>query len=294
LVARDEALSALKQQLTGREFSSATVLEVRDGGSAGFLLGVRSGRRLRPHTVVLPADEASLGFDYMLDEPLGTDDVDLWADRVAVWLMVELDTGVLRRGRRVTLDDGTEAVDPIGVRSHEPNPDWVSSVPLTLFPLPRIRGPMAWWFVLRRVFRRGGVRVVTVEDGDAAEPDPAPGGHLLDAGLDARPGRAAYGDGRLIEWLQLSSGGRASRWVGQLVVSWRDESEGIAQLEHLEYLSSAPADAIEELMLTGVHAAADAGARWIERQLDSDDQAVPDLPWETVDGLTRLDANDVP
>ena len=110
-----------------------------------------------------------------------------------------------------------------------------------------------------------------------------------------RPGRAAHEQGRLIQWLQLfGDDGAGALPIGQLVVSWRDEHEATAQLEHLEHRPSAPAAAVETLVLTGVHAAADAGARWVERRIEDTDHGVPDLAWEVVDGVARVAATDIP
>jgi hypothetical protein len=72
VVGRDEALRALRRKITGREFEFATVLEVTDGGPAGFLLRVRAGRRLHLHTLVLAADEESLSLDHGIGDPLET------------------------------------------------------------------------------------------------------------------------------------------------------------------------------------------------------------------------------
>jgi hypothetical protein len=288
VVGRDEALLALQRELTEREFEFATVLEVADGGSAGFLLRVRSGRRLYPHTVVLAADEASLGLDHSVGEPLDADDVQTWVQGVVLWLMEQLDTGVLRWGQRVTLDNGTRAIDP-SLDPGPPSPWYVTSVSLQR-PTP------AGQRRLRRLARGGRRRTfVVLGEQIGSEPDPAPGGHLRDVGFDVRPGRATHADGRLIRWLQLDADDSAqSAPVGQLVVSWRDDPGATAHLEHLECDPSAPADAVEELMLAGVHAAADAGARWVEHRLDGADRLLTDLPWEIVDGITRLDAAEIP
>jgi hypothetical protein len=64
MVGRDEALEALRREVTGRDFEFATVLGVTDGGPAGFLVRVRSGRRFHPHVLMLAADEQSLAFDH--------------------------------------------------------------------------------------------------------------------------------------------------------------------------------------------------------------------------------------
>ncbi|MFO7959916.1 MAG: hypothetical protein R6U94_03080, partial [Nitriliruptoraceae bacterium] len=120
-------------------------------------------------------------------------------------------------------------------------------------------------------------------------------GHLRHAGLDVRPGRAATAEGRLVAWLQLYLDDRGgSPPVGQLVVAFGEGSETVVQLEHLEYRPSVPRAAIEELVLAGLHAAADAGARVIEHRLDDRDLLPSGLPWRPADGVMRLDAADVP
>ena len=126
---RDEALQVLRREVAGREFEFATVLEVSDGGPGGFLLRVRSGQRLRPHTLVVAADERGLALDHSLGEPLPADDVQVWADGAVMWLMEQLDTGGLRWGRRTTLSDGTVAINPT-LEPEPSSPCWISPVPL--------------------------------------------------------------------------------------------------------------------------------------------------------------------
>jgi len=109
------------------------------------------------------------------------------------------------------------------------------------------------------------------------------------------PGCTAHADGRLIQWLQLfRNDRRASSPLGQLVVSWHDGSAEVAQLEHLECEPLAPRAAVEELMLAGVHAAADAGARWIEHRFDDADHLDLDLRWQPAGSVMRLHAAEVP
>lgn len=196
--------------------------------------------------------------------------------------------GVLRWGRRITLPDGTTAIDP-SIHPGPASPWWVSPVPLVRPTPPGQRQ-------LRRAARsRRGGGVVTLGGSIEFQPDPAPGGHLRHAGLDVGPGRAAKAEGRLVAWLQLyldDSG--ASPPAGQLVVAWREGSETVVQLEHLEYRPSAPRAAIEDLVLAGLHAAADAGARVIEHRLDDRDLLQSGLPWKPQDGALRLNATDIP
>jgi hypothetical protein len=297
VVGRDEALTSLRREVTGREFEFATVLEVTDGGPSGFLLHVRSGQRLHPHTLVVAADGSSLSLDYVTGDPLPAEDAQLWAEGVVMWLMEQLDTGVLRWGRRVTLPDGTVAIDPM-LEPERASPWWVSPVPLE-------RPTQAGQRRLRRLTkRRRNRRVAMAGDsthvaigGDrlALERDPAPGSHLRDAGFDVRPGRAAHAEGRLIQWLQLNlDDSGASPPAGQLVVAWRDASEAIVLLEHLECEPSVPGGAVEELMLAGIHAAADAGARVIDHRFNDADHLEQGLPWQPEDGARRLNAADVP
>ncbi|TVR17383.1 MAG: hypothetical protein EA387_16595 [Nitriliruptor sp.] len=104
----------------------------------------------------------------------------------------------------------------------------------------------------------GSDHVVMLGDRIADEPDPSSGGHLRDVGLDVQPGWTAHVDGRLIQWLQLYlDDSREAPPARQLVVAWRAESETVGLLEHLECKPDAPEGAIEDLVLAGVHAAAD-------------------------------------
>lgn len=287
MVGRDEALQELRRVVTGREFEFATVLEVTDGGPDGFLLRVRSGRRLHPHTLVVAADERSLALDHSVGEPLHDDDVQLWAQWVATWLAEQLDTGALRWGQRITLPNGTVAIDPT-LEPEPSSPWWISPVPLG-------RPTRAGQRQLRRlVRRRRRGRVAILGDTIGSELDPTPGGHLRDVGFDVRPGHAAQAEGRLVQWWQLyldDSGG--SPPAGQLVVAWRGRSETVAQLEYLESEPSVARGAVEELVLAGVHAAADAGAEIIEHRLDVEHLQLG-LPWRPEDGVMRLNAADVP
>ena len=288
MIGRGEALEALRREVVGRQLEFATVIEVADGGPTGFLLHVRSGRRVHPHMLVVAADGSSLSLDHAIGEPLPVADTQLWAQGVRMWLIEQLDTGVLRWGQRVTLPQGGVAIDPM-LAPAPASPWWVSPVPLD-------RPTGAGQRRLRRLARRRGRSHVTIIGGSiASEPDPALGGHLLDAGLDVRPGRAAKADGRLVQWLHLHLDDRGTPPpAGQLVASWRDESEDVVVLEHLEFEPSVPERAVEELVLAGVHAAADAGARVIEHRFDDVGQLQGDLPWQPEDGILRLRAADVP
>jgi hypothetical protein len=292
VIGRDEALGALRRELVGREFCSASVLEVSDVAPVGFVLRVRSGRRIHPHNVVLAADERSLTLDYFLDEPsLANDDAEEWAHCVGLWLEEQFGSGALRWWGRVVLDDGTRAVDLRAVPEVMPSwPCYVSEVPLDRFTAAGQRR------LRRLVFRRGRRRGIVMGDRIESEPDPAPGGHLADAGFEVRPGRAAVAEGRLISWLQLFADDRGGAPpVGQLVVAWLDEGDAaVAELEHLEYRPQAPRGAVEHLVLVGIHGAADAGARSIEHRLDDVARLVPGLQWQAGNGVARLDAADIP
>lgn len=252
-------------------------------------LATRAGiaRRMTPHSLVMAADERSLALDYSVGEPMHDDDVGLWAQWVVTWLEEQLDTGVLRWGRRITLPDGTVAIDPM----LEPEPP----SPWSLSPVPAQRPTPAGQRQLRRMLRgRGQGHIVALGDRIGSEPDPFPGGHLREVGLDVRPGRAAHANGRLLQWWHLyldDSGG--SPPVGQLVVAWRAGSETIAQLQYLEYEPSVPRDAVETLVLAGVHSAADAGAGAIEHRRDIEGLQLG-RPWQPDDGTLRLNAADVP
>jgi hypothetical protein len=294
VVGRDEALHALRRELIGREFAAASVLAVNDVAPVGFVLRVRAGRRIHPHTVVLAADERSLTHDHAWDEPLANDDAEQWAYRVALWLEEQFGSRVLDWGPRVVLADGTSAVD---LRAEpEVMPSWPGDVSEVSLDRPTPAGHRR----LRRLALRKGLglhrrAIVVMGDGFGSEPDPAPGGHLAEAGLDVRPGRAAVAEGRLISWLQLFAHDRGGAPpVGHLVVAWRDEVDAVAELEHLEYRPQAPHGAVEHLVLVAIHGAADAGARSIEHRLDDVAHLGPVLPWQAGNGVARLDAADIP
>jgi hypothetical protein len=214
----------------------------------------------------------------------------MWADGVLIWLMEQLDTGVLRWGARVTLEDGTVAIDP----------SLETGSPVVREYVPLDRPTRAGQRRLRRLaFRRlalFGRRSGSVMFGDRElEPDPTPRGHLREARFDVGPGRTAYAGGRLIRWLQLYLDDRhGSPPVDQLVVSWPDEPAGVAQLEYLGCEPLAPHAAVEDVMLAGVHAAADAGACWIEHRFDDVDLLGLGLRWQPELGVMRLKAADVP
>lgn len=146
---------------------------------------------------------------------------------------------------------------------------------------------------LRRLSRQRGSRhISTVGDEIGRGPDPAPGGYLRSLGFDVRPGRTAHAEGRLIQWWQLylDDGGPPPP-VGQLVVAWLDGSETVARLEYLESDTSVARGGVEELVLGGVHAAADAGSEVIEHRLDIEHLQLG-LPWQPENGARcrqRLD-----
>lgn len=287
MVGREEALQGLRRAVTRREFEFASVLEVTDGGLDGFLVSVRSGQRLDLHVVVLAADEQALALDHSVGEPLHADDVNLWADGVVTMLMELLDTGGLRWGRRIMLSDGSVAIDP----TLEPDPP----SPWSISPVPLQRPTRAGQRRLRRLMRGTGSDHVAMLGGRITEePDPSPGGHLRDMGFDVRPGRAAHANGRLVQWLQLYLDDSIDAPpAGQLVVARRDKTGDVVLLEHLECKPDVPQEAVEELVLAGVHAAADAGAHVIEYG-PGGQHIHSRLAWQQEGSLLRLRATDVP
>lgn len=72
-----------------------------------------------------------------------------------------------------------------------------------------------------------------------------------------------------------------------------DEPEA-AQLPYLEVVPQAGQGAVDELVLAGVHAAGDAGARWIEHRIDGVESLGAGLRWQTMNGVRRLDTTEVP
>jgi len=237
--------------------------------------------------VVVAADEQGLAFDHSVGEPLPADDVRLWVEGLVMMLVELFDTGGLRWGRRVTLSDGTVAIDP----TLEPGP----SSPWWISPVPLERPTRAGQRRLRRLMRgTGSDHVVMLGDRIADEPDPSSGGHLRDVGLDVRPGRTAHVDGRQIQWLQLYlDDSMEAPPAGQLVVAWRAESETVGLLEHLECKPDAPEGAVEDRVLAGVHAAADAGAHLMDYGHDGE-HLLSRLTWQQEGGILRLQAADVP
>lgn len=288
MVDRGEALEVLRQEVVGQVFASGTVLAVDEAGPVGFLVRVRAGRRIHPHTLRLAADQQSLTLDHSIGEPVADIDARSWAQGVALWLTEQLATGALRWGRRVTLPDGTVAIDPT-LDPDPPSPWHVASLPLERPTADAQRR------LLRMAKRRGTRHLVTIGDRIATEPDPTPGSHLLDVGFNVHPGRTAHTQRRLIDWLQLfDHDDLHASLIGQLVVSWQDEQAATAQLEHLEHVPSIPRGAVADLVLAGVHAAADAGARQVEYRLSDLGHVTAGLGWRQVDGIWTLDATELP
>jgi len=146
---------------------------------------------------------------------------------------------------------------PDGTTAIDPSIHPGPASPWWVSPVPLVRPTPPGQRQLRRAARsRRGGGVVTLGGSIEFQPDPAPG--------------------------------------GQLIVAWREGSETVVQLEQLEYRPSAPRAAIEELVLAGLHAAADAGARVIEHRLDDRDLLQSGLPWKPQDGALRLNATDIP
>lgn len=303
MVAAADALRALRTQLTGYAFWRATALEVVHGGGERFLVRVRSDQRRRPHTVVVPADASSLAHDLFIGEPLEGDDAEAWADGVARWLQEEIDTGLLRWGQRIDLGDGTVAIDPMAGRPSRADdgagPWSIVAVPLdrpTAAAEQRLRRQFRWRLRLKSLLTGGGwTYVVAMGDDLDHEPDPRPGGALEEVGLDVTAGREAARAGRLIAWLQLYEHDDVrAQPLGHVVVRWEDAPGETAQLACCEVVDDPPIDALEALRLAGLHAAADAGARWIDDLLVPSPWHADGLPWQSHDGVRRLDADEVP
>jgi hypothetical protein len=289
MVERRDALRAMQQQLIGRRFDSAAVLDVDDGGAQGFLVRFRTGQRLAANVVVVPADPLSLATDHSVAEPLDSADASDWAQGVSIRLEELLDTGLVVWGVRVHLADGTVAIDPTCEPETTDDVWEVSTVPLDR-PGRTERRRIRWL-----AWRKRTRRLVVLGDEAASEPDPSPGTFLQAAGFDIGPGRRAHADGRLISWLQLyPDGSLDDDAVGQAVVVWRDHGEELAELQHLETSTDVPDEARNVLLAAAVNHAADAGARWLDTHHDIPELEKARSTTADADGRRRYDMANLP
>ncbi|MFX4287327.1 hypothetical protein ACQBJO_09675 [Janibacter sp. G349] len=202
--------------------------------------------------------------------PEGHDPLEAWCQDVHFWLMEELDTGLLARATRHWEGEmiALTAVAPQPVPT-EPDPDevWIDDVPQYApeMRLPwRVHLRLAARTVLARLRGRRAVMgwatwgPLDAEPGDGLRD----GKWLADAGMDPAAVRAIRDDGRLLVWLQALTDALEVRPAGQCAVLTTDDPH-VARMEVLEVTDRAPEGLRHRLVLAGVRAAADEGARTV-------------------------------
>lgn len=168
----------------------------------------------------LPRAPAAEGFWSGMPFPSPED----WALEITGWLMEELDTGWVRRARRVA---GGEIIHLLGADSPDvaPRGYYIGEVPL---------GP------------RGG------------------GWHLRGVGLDIAVPRRAMDEGRLITWLQAFVNNTAGEpVVGHVVISREPDTEHRSRLELLQTTAGTPPGVATALVYNALRDAIDQGAATI-------------------------------
>lgn len=247
------------------------LVDVRAEATTGDEVAVVFRWRRNPHTFVVRFGRDLEG-PYSDHEawPEGQDPVEAWCEDVQFWLMEELDTGLLARASRHREGEviALTAVAPPPAPA-EPDSDqvWIDHVPQFA---PEMRLPwqvhvrLALRTVLARLMgRRAALGWATWGPLDAEPGDGVRDGEwLADAGMNPAAVRAIRDDGRLLVWLQALTDALEDQAVGQCAVVTTVDPQ-IVRMEVLETTSRAPEGLRDRLVLAGVHAAADEGARTV-------------------------------
>jgi hypothetical protein len=174
-----------------------------------------------------------------------------WVSDVAGLLMEELDTGFVRRARRIVREGHTELVYP-APGDLTPSPFYLSSVPVEMEPglePPAVAGTLLVEGTALDVKLRPAFGVWRR----------AAGVWLRAAGLDTAPARRAIRERRLIAWDQAVRNAEPFTVLGHAVVS-ETADRLVARLDHVELTARAPRTVVAALAEAAVHHAADAGA----------------------------------
>lgn len=254
-----EHTDALRAHLTRyRPTEGFDLLEVREDGDE---VAVVFRWRRNPHPFVI---RFGRGFAAFFAEEEGAG-LDVWCEDVRLWLMEELDTGLLARADRRR--EGGEIVLTPSSDGHRPRAAWVDEVP-QFGPEPRLpwrlrallalRGRIARWRGQPAAYVWATWAPVDQPPGDGRRD----GGWLAEAGLDVARVRAVRDEGRLFAWWQAWAHEPGGNVVGQCAVVSTPDPD-VAEILVLEVTDGAPSGARDELVLSAVHAAADEGARTV-------------------------------
>ncbi|ABS03762.1 hypothetical protein Krad_2281 [Kineococcus radiotolerans SRS30216 = ATCC BAA-149] len=159
-----------------------------------------------------------------------------WVEEVALWLMEEFDTGLVRRATRIQVGDLIFLTADGGAADVAPEGYYVSTLHL---------GP-------------GGGR----------------GEHLADVGLDVSTARRILSSGRLLTWLHAYvDNGRGEPFIGHAVVARAPADPGgngtqPARLEVLEIVPGTPGTVAAALVYHAVRDAIESGAETVSSTLD--------------------------
>jgi hypothetical protein len=191
---------------------------------------------------------------------LSATSIDGWAADVEYLLMEELDTGLVRRSRRMiresyVLLDTRDAPDPW------PAGFFISSVPFgddVVRPLRQLKDDEESACAIRR------------SPSASVSPHAAKPGHwLAEAGMDATIPRQLIVEARLACWLQAYvDNARGKPFVGHAAASWQDERHTIARLDVAHIQPGIPSEVREALVRVAVCEVAEAGALRVVTAID--------------------------
>ncbi|WP_214413100.1 hypothetical protein [Sphaerisporangium fuscum] len=181
---------------------------------------------------------------------------DEWATDFASRLAEELDTGLVRRSRRV-IRDGYVLLDTHDAPDVCPTGFFISSVPLDV-------GLSASPDDLERAYSILGSPSASV-----SPPASKVGIWLARAGMDVTTPRRLIVEARLACWLQAYvDNARGEPFVGQAAASWEDERHTIARLEVVHIQPGVPSQVRDALVRLAVCEVAEAGALRVVTAVD--------------------------
>ncbi len=178
---------------------------------------------------------------------LPVNSIDDWAADVECLLMEELDTGLVRRSRRM-VRDGYVLLD-----THDAPDPWPAGYSISPVPI-------------------GGDVELALRTPPPARVSHLPGSWLAEAGMDVTIPHQLIVEARLACWLQAYvDNARGEPFVGHAAASWQDQRHTIARLDVVHIQPGVPSTVREALARVAVHELAEAGALHVVTPIDHPD-----------------------
>ncbi|WP_239513996.1 hypothetical protein [Streptosporangium sp. 'caverna'] len=187
---------------------------------------------------------------------------DEWAADVASRLQEELDTGLVRRSRRM-IRDGYVLLDTHDAPDVGPAGFFISSVPLDDVVLSPVPSSRSFWKRSYVTFSLGS------PSASVSRPASKAGSWLAKAGMDVTIPRQLIVEAKLACWLQARvNNARGRPVVGHAAASWEDKQHTTVRLDLVHIQPGVPSEVRDALVRLTVCEAAEAGALHVVTAID--------------------------